>query len=79
MGFPQFANQTQDVSLWDNYCAAGRCWNEVLHYQQFSTDVNVGSDSETGGYVMAKVNSSKTCDGECAAWVCFAAQHLRVI
>eukprot|EP00198_Chlamydomonas_reinhardtii_P008449 XP_001697786.1 predicted protein [Chlamydomonas reinhardtii] len=62
VGFPQFANQTQDVSLWDNYCAAGRCWNEVLHYQQFSTDVNVGSDSETGGYVMAKVNSSKTCD-----------------
>ncbi|KAG2424242.1 hypothetical protein HXX76_014626 [Chlamydomonas incerta] len=62
VGFPQFTNQTQDVSLWNNYCAAGRCWNEVLHYQQFATDVNVGSDSETGGYVMAKVNSSKTCD-----------------
>ncbi|KAG2440597.1 hypothetical protein HYH02_010177 [Chlamydomonas schloesseri] len=62
VGFPQFAGQTQNVSLWDSYCASGRCWNEVLHYDQFSTDVNVGSDSETGGYVMAKVNSSKTCD-----------------
>ncbi|EFJ39696.1 hypothetical protein VOLCADRAFT_120115, partial [Volvox carteri f. nagariensis] len=35
---------------------------EVLHYEQFFTDVNVGSDTETGGYVMAKRNASKTCD-----------------
>lgn len=34
----------------------------MLVLLQFFTDVNVGSDSETGGYVMAKHNSSKTCD-----------------
>ncbi|GIL48846.1 hypothetical protein Vafri_5268 [Volvox africanus] len=62
VNFTEFANKSQSVKLWDSYCTPRQCWNEVLHYDQFFTDVNVGSDSETGGYVMAKNNASKTCD-----------------
>ncbi|GLI62762.1 hypothetical protein VaNZ11_005504 [Volvox africanus] len=62
VNFTEFANKSQSVKLWDSYCTQRQCWNEVLHYDQFFTDVNVGSDSETGGYVMAKNNASKTCD-----------------
>ncbi|KAG2488379.1 hypothetical protein HYH03_013068 [Edaphochlamys debaryana] len=62
VGFPQFDGLTQIVTLQKTSCFGGKCWQEVLHYDQFYTDVNVGSDTETGGYVMAKSNSSKTCD-----------------
>lgn len=69
-GWSLFDSWNNTVDLLPEWCnAAGQCYQQVLLYREF-VSFAVISDTDGGAYVLAKRNSTKTCDAfissECA-------------